>query len=248
MQNALETPEERNKVVLFRNFSDQVFSSVKPHKVNAGQQGGTMMIVDENCKWAGEDYTFEPGQSRYMPKWKAEHFARHLVNRELVRNGMENDTSPKRPKDNPRYMELFRKAVIEDPDQMPLSESKSEEEAMNLNKDAEIAQLRAENERLRNGGETPVTDKMEEMVPHDVAPEEIEPPVEAVLPKEKTELATPVDEDEADEQFEDPTDGAEIPQKPQGYAPGETPVPFNGIEKVPATGTGNGSTALNSGQ
>lgn len=205
------------------------------------------MIVDENCKWGGEDYTFEPGDSRYMPKWKAEHFARHLVNRELVKKGQENDTSPKRPLDNPRYMALFHKALIEDPAGVPMTEAKSEEEAMNLNKDREISELRAENERLRNGGVTPVADKMDEMVPHDVAPEEIEPPV--VAPKDKkSELATPVDEEEDDEQFEDPTDTGDQVAKPQGYAPGETPVPFNGIEKAPAAGTGNGSTALNTGQ
>jgi hypothetical protein len=196
-----ETPEERNKVVLFVNFSDQVFSSVKPHEVRGGQMGKPMMIVDENCKWAGEDYTFEAGSSRYMPKWKADHFARHLVNRELLRVGMDNDTSPKRPTHNPRYMALYNKAVIVDPEAMPISESKSEEEAMNLNKDAEIAALRAENERLNSvidpSIEIPKTDdtkKVAEIVPEGKGKAE-----------ERSELVTPIDEEEFedDEEFGD---------------------------------------------
>lgn len=227
-----ETAEERNKVVMFRNFSDQVFSSVKPHAVKGGQMGGTMMIVDENCKWGNEDHTFEPGATRYMPKWKADHFARHLVNRELIRLGMDNDTSPKRPADNPRYMALYNKAVIVDPSAMPLSEAKSEEEAMNLNKDAEIANLRAENERLRAAGGKPVVDKMEEMVPHVIAPEQPAPVAQApVQPEEKSELVTPIEEDEDDESFA-PIEEVGLP-----------------VQKKPEEGsTGTGSTALNTGQ
>lgn len=174
-----------------------------------------MMVVDENCKWANEDYTFEPGTSRYMPKWKAIHFAKHLVNRELLRLGHENDTSPKRPSDNPFYMELFNKAVIEDPNAIAMTESKSEEEAMNLNKDMEIAALRAENERLRASGVKPPVDAMEEMVPHTITEEDIKanpgiendvkPGDEVLLSKPaeegSSELKTPIEDDE-DEEFE----------------------------------------------
>lgn len=70
--------------------------------------------------WNGKGRVFEPGQSAYLPYSLAAHYAKHLVNRELLRtkedgtsvypNG-EKMTSPKRPSDVPLFMELFDKAV-----------------------------------------------------------------------------------------------------------------------------------------
>lgn len=70
--------------------------------------------------WNGKGRVFEPGQSAYLPYSLAAHYAKHLVNRELLRtkedgsavypNG-EKMTSPKRPDDVPLFMELFNKAV-----------------------------------------------------------------------------------------------------------------------------------------
>lgn len=38
--------------------------------------------------WANVPYTFKAGQAMYMEDWKAKHFAKHLVNRELNEQGI----------------------------------------------------------------------------------------------------------------------------------------------------------------
>ncbi|MFA7257588.1 MAG: hypothetical protein WC047_08450 [Kiritimatiellales bacterium] len=183
------------KTVLFRNFSDQVFSAVKPHEAQVGDQ--KRMIIDENCKWDGEPYTFEAGEARYMADWKARHFAKHLVNRELVKKGMDSDTSPKKPEDNPRYMELFNKAYIEDSGAEAMSESRVEDEIVNKNKDLEIANLKAENAKLR--GETgEASSEVEDKNERGATAEEVERQAPAKK-EEKSELVTPIEDDEDEE-------------------------------------------------
>jgi hypothetical protein len=92
------------KTALFTNYSDQPFDGW----------------------WDGKKKTFAPGQSVYMPDYLAQHFAKHLANRELLRvdtNGQplypngEKFTSPKKPKEVPIYMELFNKAYHPDTDE-----------------------------------------------------------------------------------------------------------------------------------
>lgn len=80
------------KTSLFTNFSTEAFTGY----------------------WDGKPKTFAPGQSLYMPDYLASHFAKHLVNRELLKLGFERSTSPKRPADVPEYMDLFNKAVTPD--------------------------------------------------------------------------------------------------------------------------------------
>jgi len=76
--------------------------------------------------WDGKGKKFKAGTQVYMPSQLAKHFARHLVNRELLKtdkNGNlihpegEKYTSPKRPEDIPLYMELFEKAYQQDEDE-----------------------------------------------------------------------------------------------------------------------------------
>jgi hypothetical protein len=44
--------------------------------------------------WDSVPYTFEPGKVYMLEDWKADHFAKHLVDRELMRMGKQvNDTS-----------------------------------------------------------------------------------------------------------------------------------------------------------
>jgi len=64
--------------------------------------------------WNGKSKTFAPGAKVYMPAYLAEHFAKHLANRELIRAGKETYTSPKKPQDVPQFMEVFNKAFIRD--------------------------------------------------------------------------------------------------------------------------------------
>lgn len=73
--------------------------------------------------WDGKGRTYKPGQSEYMPDYLAQHFAKHLTNRELLSKddrgrakypGGERSTSPKKPEDVPLFMELFNKAYTPD--------------------------------------------------------------------------------------------------------------------------------------
>ena len=64
--------------------------------------------------WNGKPKTFKPGERLYMPAYLAEHFAKHLANRELIRAGKEVYTSPKNPGQVPQFMEVFSKAFIPD--------------------------------------------------------------------------------------------------------------------------------------
>ena len=77
----------------FHNFTDEAFTGY----------------------WNGKGKKFEPGAKQYMPAWLAEHFAKHLTNRELIKAGKEVYTSPKKPADTPEFMKLFAKAFIPEP-------------------------------------------------------------------------------------------------------------------------------------
>lgn len=79
---------------LFYNFSDYPFTG----------------------RWGGEDETFAPKEKRYMPAFLAQHFAKHLTNRELHRRGLDFATSPKKPEDQPEFEKLFRTAYQRDRD------------------------------------------------------------------------------------------------------------------------------------
>lgn len=106
------------KTALFTNFSDESFTGY----------------------WDGKPKTFKAGQSMYMPDYLASHFAKHLVNRELLRTKPdgtaiykdgEKMTSPKRPNDNPLYMELFNKAYTPDDEESIASQEDPIDVAIN---------------------------------------------------------------------------------------------------------------------
>ena len=61
---------KETKVKEFKNFSDEAFT----------------------CGWDGVNITLKPGQSLHMEDWKADHFAKHLVDREMYKeNGNRDD-------------------------------------------------------------------------------------------------------------------------------------------------------------
>lgn len=64
--------------------------------------------------WNGKPKTFKPRERVYMPRYLAEHFAKHLTNSVLIEKGKESYTSPKKPEDVPVFMEIFNKAFIRD--------------------------------------------------------------------------------------------------------------------------------------
>jgi hypothetical protein len=80
------------QVALFRNFSSEPFDG----------------------QWGGATETFQPGESKYMEAWKANHYAKHLANRELIRDGHETHTSPKNPGQDVIFMSYLNKAMIVD--------------------------------------------------------------------------------------------------------------------------------------
>ncbi len=89
-----------SKTALFTNFSTEIFTGF----------------------WNGKGRNFNPGQSLYLPDYLARHFAKHLVNRELLKLGKERDTSPKVKMradgteyiDNEVFNEMFSKAYTPD--------------------------------------------------------------------------------------------------------------------------------------
>ena len=56
--------------------------------------------------------TFAPKEKKFMPAYLAQHFAKHLTNRELQRMGLDSECSPKAPEDAPMFNKLFRTAYI----------------------------------------------------------------------------------------------------------------------------------------
>lgn len=74
----------------FHNFTDETFTGF----------------------WNGKPKTFKPGDRVLMPAWLAEHFAKHLTNRELIKAGKEVYTSPKQPAQVPEFMAVFRKCYV----------------------------------------------------------------------------------------------------------------------------------------
>lgn len=90
------------KSAQFTNFSTEVFTGF----------------------WDGKAKTFKPGASMYMGDYLAKHFAKHLVNRELLKLGKERSTSPKRPDDVPEFMELFNKAYQAEEEEIEMSDGR----------------------------------------------------------------------------------------------------------------------------
>lgn len=72
------------KTVLFVNFSKQPFSGV-PYMWPDPRTKEEVLTTDDHCKWDSVPDSFAPGASRYMEDWRAEHYAKHLINRELDR-------------------------------------------------------------------------------------------------------------------------------------------------------------------
>src|SRR5258708_39392894 len=62
-------PTKPVSIVMFHNFSNQPFSWM----------------------WDKVQYDFDPGQTVHMEDWKAEHFTKHLVDREMNRLGVKTD-------------------------------------------------------------------------------------------------------------------------------------------------------------
>lgn len=144
----------------------------------------------------GKGKKFLPGQSLYMPDYLAKHFAKHLVNRELLRTdsngnyihpGGDKMTSPKFPEQAPVFMELFNKAYIPD-----------ETEEMGAQKDDIDALINAANKNRANGAKT----SMPTDVPKEKSDRDIERQANEKPDPSKPQIIVPPDFDEDEESFE----------------------------------------------
>lgn len=84
-----DSPKTAPRVVKFINFSKEDFTYT----------------------YNNRPYTFAAGDFRFMETNIANHFAKHLINRELLKEGRESDTSPKNPEENFYFMQLYKKAI-----------------------------------------------------------------------------------------------------------------------------------------
>lgn len=60
--------------------------------------------------WNSKPRSFEPGATKLLPAWFADHCAKHLTNHLLATSGIagdENATSPKKPNEVPRFMHFY---------------------------------------------------------------------------------------------------------------------------------------------
>lgn len=89
--------------------------------------------------WDGKSKKFAPGQQVYMPDYLAQHFAKHLTNRELLRSTPDGTlihkdgdkmTSPKFPEQVPMFMDLFNKAYIPEETETELGTEKDDIDAL----------------------------------------------------------------------------------------------------------------------
>jgi len=97
--------------------------------------------------WDGRGKEFKPGASMYMPDYLAQHFAKHLTNRELLRTDKNGNyinrngdkmTSPKFPEQVPMFMDLFNKAYKQDEEAIGSDSDNVEESIEVLNKNKEV--------------------------------------------------------------------------------------------------------------
>lgn len=145
--------------------------------------------------WNGKPKTFKAGERVYMPAYLAEHFAKHLTNRELIRIGKVAYTSPKNPGQVPQFMELFNKAFISD----AASESQNELEA-------EIASVQgtAPSANIALKPREPVANASPAaaQAAAAIAPTENELEIEDVGPGKQAQIITPPEGDDDDSSFD----------------------------------------------
>lgn len=99
-----QTKENPNDILLVRNVDvdcDMLTSSVKSDTVTLVDDEGNkyteyQQVTDEfnhsdyfQVKWGGQPFRVKPGASRRMPRFIAEHFAKHLTDHILGRREME---------------------------------------------------------------------------------------------------------------------------------------------------------------
>ena len=96
-----------NKAILFRNWTNESFS----------------------WPWGGQPYTFQPGETRYFPEGLAHHFAKHLTDHALLKDGKDVDDQTR--------IELYARALMEGESVISHSDMGLKVELMNQEIEAE---------------------------------------------------------------------------------------------------------------
>jgi hypothetical protein len=167
-------PKPAPMIVKFTNFSNEDFT----------------------WTWNGIPYTFPAQSVKFMETGLANHFAKHLVNRELLKRGRENDTSPKVNSegriDNPFFLALYNQCIEPvNTDGTPMDQTKAEQEAIDLSVKTSLASKEMHsniespkpvkpvapltpNVGAAAKAEEPAEEKFEEIIPPDFDEDEVE--------------------------------------------------------------------------
>lgn len=96
------------QITHFTNWSEELFA----HPTKGGH--------DDHCSWDGVGFRFEPGESKWLPSYLAETLAKHLADRELIKEqelGYKVPDDPRKDKrgvSNPvRHKQLMSYAIGE---------------------------------------------------------------------------------------------------------------------------------------
>lgn len=107
-------------------------------------------------RWNSVEYPFAPGQSMFVEGFKADHFAKHLTNRELTKDNLAEHCSPKEIKDNKVFMDYYKKcfgeATVEAPSEDELATELLNVEEKNPKKGASKKTAKASKEEEEFAG------------------------------------------------------------------------------------------------
>lgn len=79
--------------------------------------------------WDSVPYSFSPGQGMFLEDYLAEHHAKHLANREMIKDGLQVD--------DPRRSEYLSKCLLSAEPKDELKEMPESVQIMNMNKEDE---------------------------------------------------------------------------------------------------------------
>lgn len=114
------------KIVTFFNFTNEDFTG----------------------SWDSVTQTIKAGERIPMEDWRAAHYAKHLVNRELNKIGGDfvNFTSPKVPQDVPEFWNRFKQAVIENDETPEVTPAEADMAVAAATKKAKAKKAKSEDE------------------------------------------------------------------------------------------------------
>jgi len=101
------------------------------------------------CSWDGVPYRFAPGKEMYVEDWKAEHFAKHLVDKVMQKKGLITSNAHARA---PFLAEA-----------LPAEESITPDEALDLNARQEVADKAEETKKQKTSKKVVQEEEFEDL-------------------------------------------------------------------------------------